>query len=374
MATPLTLQTIFGLYGPNSPSVPTLGDKTTLNLLARYVATGLHIVFTPSANGLSESSHAIEMSINHLKLSGRVPVELDIFRSFSRQQCEALGLEPLTLHPSTNMQNLGAPPFKELDIGFFLATLRFAARCQQLKTNLKPIFQVGVVTMTVQGSEQSFFAQTIPAENGDVTDTVWLFRWIIVDFEGEYQEHWRPFDVADDASLAQQQQPHHKPPQQTAQCPPIAQAADLSTPPSQQQTPPAVSASTSPPKRKRKRNSQHQTPPTKRPRRPQPYELFDHRPLSDEELFAKPSSFIQGDAILRLAEKYSNGQIFARIQAEHPGQISAVNIITKRLTNAIEAQAEKEGVDKDVVRARIYDAKEANGVAHKAKLDVTPYG
>lgn len=378
MATPLTLQTIFGLYGPNSPSVPILGDKATLNLLARDVAAGLHIVDAQSEIGLSESSHAIEMSITGLQLAGRIPMDFNAAQSLSDEQREAVGFEPKTLHPSQSMQHIGNPPFKELDVAVFIAALRFAARCQQLKSDCKPVFQVGIVTMTAQGYEKTFFAQTIQAESGDVTDTIWLYRWVIVGYEGEYDEHWRPFDInVDDGAMSPQPpQQHPQFPQQTAQYPPIAEASSPSIPPSQQQTPPTTGSSTktSTPKRKRKRNPQHQTPPSKRPRRPQPYEQFDPRPLSDDALFAKPSSFIQGDAILRLAERYSNSQILARIEASHPGEIKAANVITKRLSNAIDAQAKKEGVDKDVVRARIYDAKEANGVAHKAKLDVTPYG
>lgn len=362
MAMRMALQTIYDLFGPDSPSTPIFGNNATLNLLAQHIATGLSIANTTSKTGNSESSHAIEIATSRLQLAGRMPMDLETLRGLSEQQREALGFEPMTLDPDDSMQYFGTPPFKELDIAQLLAALRFAARCQQLKSGFKPVFQVGIVTMTVNGYEQVFFAQSLQAENGEVTDTIWLYRWVIMGLDGEYEEHWRPFDGPVTAqafvpmgnvpmpAIQQQLQPPHQPSQTS---PPTYQQ--------QQQTQPPTSPPPPPVPKPRKHRQQH-------------YETFAHTHLTDDELFSSPPEMIQGEAIMRLAESYSNGEIFSRLSAAHPGKIRNVNVITKRLTHAIESAARAEGVPAAEVRARIRAAKEAKGVAHKAKRDVTPYG
>ncbi|KAM0724182.1 hypothetical protein Q7P37_000064 [Cladosporium fusiforme] len=361
MAARMALQTIHGLFGRDGPSTPIFGDNTLLTLLARDVAAGLSISNTTSAIGDPESSHAVATATTRLQLTGRIPMDLHTMQSLSDQQRKALGFEPMNLEPEIEMQTFGAPPFKELDFARFLAALRFSARCQQLQSGFKPIFEVGIVTMTVNGLEQGFFAQSLQAEVGVVTDTIWLYRWVIMDPDGGYEEHWRPFDgpivqqfapVGDIVPPLSQQQQQFRPLQQSFQDLPAAQVP----------------------------NPPHQPQPTETPQpqprrhRHLPYETFNHAHLSDAELFQSAPELIQGEAIMRLAESYSNGEIFANLQAAHPGKIKNVNVITKRLTHAIAIAAQAEGVVPAVVRARIREAKEANGVVHKAKLDVTPYG
>jgi hypothetical protein len=251
---------------------------------------------------------------------------------------------------------MGVPPFKELDMAIVLANLRAVARYQELLTGIKPVFQVGVLTLTVSGIDHQFFAQTLSAEAGEATDTVWLYRWCTMEIDGQYEEHWRPFD----APMGVQSNPHTTlPPNQTI----LPNPTDHRVVPNPAETTPNPTPPQQPPKRPR-------APKHKR------WQHFEHKYLSDDELFAAPADLLQGPAILRLAHSYSNQAIFDRINAARPEGtgIRSVNVITKRLTHAIQAAAKASGRSVQEIRAEVTAAKSRNGVRHKGKVDVAPYG
>lgn len=124
-------------------------------------------------------------------------------------------------------------------------------------------------------------------------------------------------------------------------------------------------------------------PTPKRRRRYNKYHMFDPTGLTDEQIFASGADNIQGATIMLLAERYNNTQIMERINAQHtnnhnhhgndgdpapPPPIKNANVITKRLTHAVVAEAERAGRTVEQIRCALAAAKERNGVPHKMKL------
>jgi hypothetical protein len=344
-----------GLFGPDSAPVPILGSQQNLTLLARALDAGLSISNTTSTTGLPEASHAMETAVGWLQKTGKAPIDLQKVLGLSDEQRVALGFEPAAVasDPASSVQDMGVPPFQNLDMAKFLASLRFVARCQQLKTGFKPVFQVGVLTLTVQGSEKQFFAQTLATELGEVTETVWLYRWCVYGVDGDIDEHWRAFD----GPVGVQTFPTGvSSQQQTA----VHNAADQANISSSLNAPPAATAPQPKARKPRAKGWQHFS--------------YDH--LSDNDIFAEAPSLLQGGVILRLAHRYSNQVIFEKINAAHPqgSDIRSVNVITKRLTHAIQVEAQATGRSVQDIRAGIAEAKSSLGVIHKMKVDVTGYG
>lgn len=337
---------ISGLFGSNSPPAPVWGSSNDLNLLSKALAADLSISSSVAPEGSSEASCALQATIIHLQKAGRIPADVEKVKGLSDSQREALGFELKTLDPATSIQHLGKPNFVNQNIAKVLAILRFVARYQELKTGSKrPIFRVGVVTLTADGFKKHFRAQTFKAADGTTTDTVWLYRWCVMDGNGAYEEYWRAF-----SGHVVEQQANTNVPMADAPVPAPAPAP----------TPVHQPASATVPK------------PTRKPRHTA-YLMFEHDHLSDDELFASRPEFIQGDAIIRLARNYSNTDIFKRINAATPGGIKNVCVITKRLTHAIEAAAETSGRSVLEIRQEIVNAKNANGIEHSAVVDTSRY-
>lgn len=351
MENTLACRFVSGLFGQNSEPAPVWGSRENLTRLAQALASGSSILQATSTTGVPECSHATTTVATQLQEAGRLPGMADLIKiqNLSDEQRIALGFEP-RVPDSESMQDMGVPPFKDVNVSSFIDALRFAARMQEVRSGSRPILQVGILTLTVQGIEQQFFAQTLAVEAGEVTDTVWLYRWCIMGLDGQHEEHWRPFHNIVNAPNATMQQ-------------------DL-TPPSQTgsyQTATATNAAEQP---------SQQPQPQKRTRKPRTrrFQSFRHQHLSDAELFRAPADLLQGDAILRLSHSYSNQEIFERINANTPNGVRSVNVVTKRLTHAIQDAAKASGRSEREIRAEIVQAKTRNGVKNKSKVDVSPYG
>lgn len=356
MENALACRFVSGLFGQNSEPAPVWGSRENLSHLAQALASGSSILQATSTTGLPECSHATITVATQLQEAGRLPSMANLLevQNLSDQQRIALGFEPRKPE-SSRMQEMGVPPFKDLNVSSFIDALRFAARMQEVRTGSRPILQVGILTLTVQGIEQQFFAQTLAVEAGEVTATVWLYRWCIMGPDGQYEEHWRPFDNIVDAPNATMQQgltpSSHTGSYQTAT------STDATDQPSQQPQPQRIQLQ----KRTRKPRTRH-------------FQSFRHQHLSDAELFRAPADLLQGDAILRLSHSYSNQEIFERINANTPNGVRSVNVVTKRLTHAIQDAAKASGRSEREIRAEIVQAKTRNGVKNKSKVDVSPYG
>lgn len=342
-----------GLCGSNSPPAPIWGTLNELNALSRALASGVSISSSTPPEGSSEGSHVFQAIIGHLQNAGRIPTDVEKLKGLSDAQREALGFELKTLDPASSIQHLGKPNFVNQNMAKILATLRFVARHQELKTgSKKPIFQVGVVTLTVNGFKKHFRAQTFKAADGNVTDTVWLYRWCVIDGNGAYEEHWRAFT----GHVVEQQAKTDTP-----------MANGLARAPTFPRTLVHRPASTT------VDNSASPEPRPARKPRHTAYLDFKHAHLSDDELFASASELIQGDAIIRLARNYSNTEIFERINAATPGGVKNISVVTKRLTHAIEAAAKASGRSVLEIRQEIVAAKNSNGVVHSAITHTSHY-
>lgn len=348
------------LFGPDTPAAIVFSDRQTLTLLRQARGAGLSISNTTPPNEVSKSTHAMEIAIRWLQKNGRVPVDLHEFSNLPEVVHAALGLEPATVasDPEMSVQQLGVPHFKELDMAKFLAGLRFAARYQELRTQSKPVFQVGVLTQSIDATGHQFFAQTIAADLGEVTDTVWLYRCCAIGVDRQYEEHWQPFDgtvIQGPNALAAQPQVS----QSQALQPPLDNFNDSGIGSGSSGAPTPAS----------------QEPKPRRQSRIKSYQYFNHSALTDAELFATSPANLQGPVILRLAKRYSNQEIFTAINdARGPGRgVKSVNVITKRITKAIKDDAAASGRTEKEIREEIADAKTANGVTHKMKVDTKPY-
>lgn len=348
---------LFDVFGPGTAAVPVWGAKESIAALSHALEIGLHIHNTTSTTGKSEASHTVQAVVGWLQRTGKAPFDLQKISGLSDEQRKDYGFEPRTeaMDPAASVQDMGVPPFKDLDMAIFLASLRVVARYQELLTGSKPVFQVGVLTLTVQSTGHQFFAQTLMTEAGEATDTVWLYRWCVMDLNGQYEEHWRPFDAPLDVQSYQDMALPH----QTV----FPNSTDHSV------------AITNPPETTQQPAAPQQLPKRQRAPKHKRWQHFEHQYFSDDELFAAPADLLRGSAILRLAHSYSNQDIFDRINAARPegAGIRSVNVITKRLTHAIQAAAKASGQSVQEIRAQVTAAKCRNGVRHKGKVDVAPY-
>lgn len=323
----MTCRFFDNFFGPNTDPVPVYSDQQTLTLLDQALGVGLSVSNTSSSTGKSESSHAMDTAVGWLRKNGKAPLNLDGLKGLSDDQRK--------------------------DMARFFAGLRFVSRYQELLTGSKPVFQIGIVTLTVQGTSQQYFAQTLATELGEVTDIVWLYRWCVTGVDGQYEEHWRAFDGP--AVL----QPSTAGTGAQDQGAPRTAVAKDNDPYAVDQTLPLQGT---------------QEPVARRGKRHAYWHDFKHAHLSDEQLFKVRQQLLQGDAILRLARSYSNQQIFNRINASRAEseQVKSVSVITKRLTHAVQAASQASGRSVSEIRAELAGAKNSKGVKHKSKLGTTP--
>ena len=99
---------------------------------------------------------------------------------------------------------------------------------------------------------------------------------------------------------------------------------------------------------------------------------FQHAHLSDEELFNLEPELISKDVILRLAYKYSDRDIFDRVNAVTPNGIKGVNIIYCRLFYAMQVAAKASGRTVQDIRKEVAEARRVNGVVDKEQDIKTP--
>ena len=359
---------INGLF--TSP-VPAWADPIALKTLQSATKSGLAIDNEDDySHGVMGANKAIETALKRLESDGVIPHDIDSLLINAHEagiaQAMELGEEVSAL---LSLRELGNPAYVHVNIAQILDVLRFLARSHEQNVGQKPTLQLGVLTMMVQGSAKSFGAQVFPADTGVVTETVWLYRWCVYNADGGYDEHWRPF-------LRKSRR---------SEVPELVNAKATFNPQNILQDPTAA-----PPRPRKRAFEEEQTPtlpttqpiPANKPLAGEPrtkrhrhnrFHNFNHWVFTTDELFIAEPYMIQGDCIIRLAHSLTNAEIRDRINANHPGSISSVNVITKRLTHAIERAAEATGKSVMEVRQEIANAKAANGVANKAKIDTSVY-
>lgn len=355
-----------------SCAAPVWADQKTLTALQSAIDSDAKITDDAKyADPDTGADEAMDAALMQLQFDG---MNAHDFRDLIDRAQEAAVANPPQLPDNIrdlfSFRNLGNPSYLKIDIMLIVEILRFISRFKEQHTSNKHVLQLGVLTMTVQGKSNSYNAQTFPAEVGVATNTVWLYRWCTYAEDGTYEEQWRPFL----RGLSQVGT--------AARHPARAMAMPKQLAPKEKST--GIVSS------KRPLESDHseaklnglqlpmnatmaEQPQAKRPRRDNRYRKFNHWALTDDQLFAGDPVMLQGDCIIRLAHGYSNQEIMNRINALHPRTIASVNVITKRLTHAIDYASEATGKTAIQIRQEIAEAKAANGVNHKAKIDTSGY-
>jgi len=359
------------INGVFSCEAPVWADQVTLTALQAAADSGYKISNDGEyRDGVLGADKAIGIVLQRLELDGIIPYDINAVLD----KADQAGI-PETLDVSEEIKELlslkcmGNPAYVHVNIAHLLEVLRFMARFKEQRIGHKPIFQVGILTLSVKGTSKNFNAQIFAAEEGIATENVWLYRWCVYQQGGHYEEYWRPFAKTTDQvygsavlrgqAAAMTQHPF----QPTATSHTVSRKRPLGADETAAQHNAYRMPPTAPP----------QGEPQAKRRRNNRFNDFNHWALSDDQLFAGDPYMVQGSCMIRLAHGYNNQEIMRRINAHHPGAISSVNVITKRLTHAIEKAAEDTGKTSTQIRQEIANAKAANGVEHKAKIDTSTY-
>lgn len=352
-------------------AAPVWADQATLAALQSAADNGLRISNDRDyRDGVLGADKAIALALERLELDGIMPYDMNTLFDKASEAGIPTGLDlDEEIQELFSLKHMGNPAYLHVNIAHLLEVLRFMATVVQQHMGHKPVFQVGILTLSVHNTSKTFSAQLFAAEEGIATGTVWLYRWCVYQAGGHYEEYWRPFvrnvdqvgrnTVFDGQTMATTKQPIQ----------------------------PAVAANTSSRKRPLETdgatglpgayqiptNTAPQAEPQAKRRRNNRFHAFDHWAFTDDQLFAGDHYLIQGDCIIRLAHSHNNQDIMNRINAHHPGAISSVNVITKRLTHAIGYAADTTGKTTTQIRQEIANAKAANGVEHKAKIETGTY-
>ena len=356
-----------GLLGPQTPPIPVFGCSSALTALQGALEAGFHVQRDMGRPGDPDGPDAFDVSMQALQQKGALTEDFVSLISLPDAQREALGLPQvhnLVFSPDERTQDLVQPPSQKIEFAFLLAILKAASAYHEYATSEKRTYQLGVVTMIAEGSKPNFQAQIFPAKDGVITDTVWMYRWCVQDENCGYVECCRGFRLSEPALAAlqarkQQQQPIVAP---TPVRPTTGKRLHSMMADTEHEETLSLLAGTvnlataaPPPPKKRHRNARYRT--------------TDLTHLPDAEIFAGDPALIQGDTLLRLTERYSNTEIFDHINANRPVPvIKSLNVITKRVTHAVEAYAERENMTILEVRERLKFARSANRVPNKMKV------
>ncbi|KAK5138483.1 hypothetical protein LTR08_000069 [Meristemomyces frigidus] len=346
----------FSLYGPGTTRAPILGSAAVLDELTQTIDRDRLFIQRPAT---SHPTDVIKIAYHHLQQHSLFPQAEEItgLRSFSPSGDSAMGIE--LRDPVLDIADAvtGKPPFRTRDVDCILGALRILARQHEECTNdffeqpQEFSYRLGVVTLLLDASGRpKFTAQLLPSREGVVVmGTLWLFRWCAKDGSGACTEAWRAFGdgTFDMETLGEPDRVFRSPPEPLATAPEaphiLERAGVVQTP--------HVDADD---------YAEH---PAREPRPHQPSSTA----LSDEQLFAHDPDRIRGAAILRLARFYSNTELFERVNAGLAARgaqgVASANVITRRITLAIQAKAAKsEGLTIALVRRELNEARRANGV------------
>lgn len=184
---PLRGQLITGLFRPGGPAMLVHGAQMALaKLELATTRDGLTLMQHPPVSAPSEIVGAFMWSVAHLQKKGEFPAS---FLPVSLFQ---------PVRAATQLQYVGNPPFKVLDISRAVDLLALATICQEAETGSKINYQLGVLTFEGCGKTLKLRAQIIPSPteaNREQSEakTVWLYRRIVGSKGTDYNEEWRGF-------------------------------------------------------------------------------------------------------------------------------------------------------------------------------------
>lgn len=354
MALPLSCGFIDALFGPNTPAVPVFGSQDALNDLIN--AIGMHGLSIQAQT--EEVPHtAVELAYRHLQLSGEFPTHENTSSLCSMTDNDRIAVG-IDMSKANTEPVTGHPAFVTLDVHQMTRVLfavgqyheQYALRVHGVPQRFA--YQLGIVTMTMQGSAPSFQAELYTAhkENVQPTNTIWLYRWF---FNGK--EHWRAIGAgvpdAPQPNMTTVLQPTPVNANNKKRLHSMLEEADsdgnsgqgtVSPQGKQRFTGPEVSNLT-----------------------------FDQILAGQAGPIGDSAQLITRNVILHVARYYSNTEIFYKINAalavNGKKPLKYMNVITRRITVAISSLATKSHRESADIRAALNAARKATGVTKRMR-------
>ncbi|TKA24850.1 hypothetical protein B0A50_06579 [Salinomyces thailandicus] len=334
---------INNLFGPDSIPVPLFGSTQAVASLKMAVEQDGHFILYESGQRPDKD---FVLAYSHLYQKGIFP-DPHLLQELYGKAKQDPDWDDWSDAPLPLAQ--GSPPFKSLKVREVLVFLRmigqaYSRYCSE-ETIARPqiyTYNSGVVTLTKGVNEPPRFeAELFESRPGrEATGTVWMYRQCAMRADGGYDEVWRAVGSKMAATAVAV-------PEQAVDSP-LGSLVDGT-----QVENADVDWDTSPAR------TFHPLPPVQQPPRQQP--------PSDADLFNTDPDGIRGETILRLARSYTNTELFERINAglasNHLPLIRESNVITRRITLAIQAKASSsESLTYHGVRQELNEARRVNGV------------
>ncbi|TKA81677.1 hypothetical protein B0A55_01341 [Friedmanniomyces simplex] len=358
---PMTCCFVNNLFGIDTPPVPVCGTLAAINELITAIDRD-HLFIQPHAT--AKPSDFTQIAYHHLKKRDEFP-DIDQLRALHDLPAEA-GLPLLDewdIDQLFRQPVVVSPAFKSLDVEEVLTALIKVAKHQEIYTSIvlsqarKPVFQLGVITMTPDSYEAPYFeAQLFPSrDDADPTSTLWLYRWCVAGADGGYEEQWRALS---DGSFNARECAKMLPLQPARPVKPMVQGRKRARARFDEDDDYAVGVGLPTPESNHR--GKHARPDLGYP---------NDKPRND--LFTDSPDSITGATILHLARFYSNQELFERINAGLAAKglksLKEENVVTRRITCAISSQASKSREFTDEIRKGLDEARRVNGV--KARMN-----
>ncbi|KAK4553983.1 Cut9-interacting protein scn1 [Recurvomyces mirabilis] len=351
---PVSCWPVDDLFGPRTGSVPITGARPAITQLMKDKSINNLYIQPSTPRSIQE---AVTISHHHLRRLTIFPSIEELRSTFDLPEdiSNPFGINSGEYLCSQTQAEVDFP-FINFDMSKALAALKKLAACHDQKTLMDlgieqhSSFQIGVIT-SVPGAE----CKVELFDGGEATQhtvTIWLYRACSTDEDDMIQEFWRP--LSDGTFVA----------------PTIDARSVIPTVPSKKRTadamsddvslrvdPASPSAIETTLRQPNKRARQNATYPTDKP---------------SDYLWTICPEEVSGNAILNLARFYSNTEIFENLNynlsAQRKKLIVDVNVVTRRITNAISTMASSnQGLTKAGIRADLNAARKANGI--KARME-----
>lgn len=345
---PLLQTHINNAFGPGSPILPVLGTREGLTKLKSAIEqTGLSILPDSRPNVNTFPTGAVA----HLQAAGNFP-RSDVLRQMrdgNRYTINASinSVPNVTLSPDV-------PPLQGLNLRRFLGFLRAADifheddMMEMYDMAEGERYELGLLTAVFEGGRfWKARLQIIPCyRDTAATHTIWLYRSCTRDETGEITERWH--------SIGRPRRGNSQPPPDDSNDDDNSGGGDVTN---------KGATRVSRPRKKRIV-----------PKRTQRNQIDLSNASAETILNGNPDNVVQ-EEMLRVAEVYSNNDIFKRLRARQRAlgrsQLVSLNTVTRRITVALEKVAPRKKTTKEALRSALNREREANGVPYRKQTKLT---
>ncbi|GIZ36777.1 hypothetical protein CKM354_000024400 [Cercospora kikuchii] len=297
------------LQGIDQP-LPITGTASALQKLTDALNAGFYI---RRLNDRSATT-AFQLSLRPFQIKGFFPTDAEMTVLSNLPKCAQLasGFNPdvdLTMAPTESAANHILPPLAALRV--IDGARRYMEIGDRLRHGYKYCFDMLILTRV----NDQFLVHELPSSSGTTpsTHSVLLFRQFVRNEQGSTTEEWSPsITVRGIPPPRAQPIPFAAPP--AANAPPVAGPSTQPHPPMPRVTQPAQTAPTT--------------------------HNWSNGIGSDPLAGVTDPNTVEGDLILRVAMRYTNKEIFGKLNALNSR--AKYNSITKRISNALKAQARAE--------------------------------